>query len=178
MAVLNDSILLDFVNSFSPKSDYVDIAQEHINYCFGKNANAMSFVTGYGTAYPKNPHHRPSQKVGAAIPGMIIGGVNSGLEDPYAKVYLEGVAPAKCYLDNSQCYSINEADIYWNSTLVNALAKTGMVGTATTPEVPDVPEIPDVSQGAEKLAVNLKTTKGNEIRQEYSITAKDSSVDL
>ena len=78
-AALNEAVLLQFANSISPNADYVKYAKEHINYCFGKNANAMSFVTGYGTVSPKNPHHRPSQVVKEAIPGMIIGGVNSCL---------------------------------------------------------------------------------------------------
>ena len=122
MGILSESSLLDLANTISPNEDYVDYAREHINYCFGKNANAMSFVTGYGTAAAKNPHHRPSVAKKEAIPGMLIGGVNSALEDPIAKAYLEGVAPAKCYLDNADSYSINEVDIYWNSALVRALA--------------------------------------------------------
>ena len=54
--------------------------------------------------------------------GMIVGGPDSNLEDPYAKATMQGVAPAKCYVDNVQSYSCNEVTIYWNSPLVYVLA--------------------------------------------------------
>ena len=54
----------------------------------------------------------------AAMPGMLVGGPDSGLDDPCAKGALEGAAPAKCYVDNDQSYSTNEVAIYWNSPLV------------------------------------------------------------
>ncbi len=179
-AALNEAVLLQFANSISPNADYVKYAKEHINYCFGKNANAMSFVTGYGTVYPKNPHHRPSQVVKEAIPGMIIGGVNSQLEDPHAKAFLKDAAPAKCYLDNEQSYSTNEVDIYWNSALVHALAKTYMVGnkTSQSPDTPDTPDTPDIPVTSDKLDIDLKVTADNVIRHNYIIKAKNEEVDL
>lgn len=173
-AALNEAVLLQFANSISPNADYVKYAKEHINYCFGKNANAMSFVTGYGTVSPKNPHHRPSQVVKEAIPGMIIGGVNSHLEDPHAKAFLKDAAPAKCYLDNEQSYSTNEVDIYWNSALVHALAKTYMVGNKTN-QSQDKTEVPVTS---DKLDIDLKVTADNVIRHNYTIKAKNEEVDL
>ena len=165
MGILSEGSLLDLANTISPNADYVDYAREHINYCFGKNANGMSFVTGYGTDAPKNPHHRPSVVKKEAIPGMIIGGVNSGLEDPIAKAYLEGVAPAKCYLDNADSYSINEVDIYWNSALVRALAKSDVMGLNAE----------DITNKVD-LDVNNREESG--VNQEILLKAKDETIDL
>ena len=165
MGILSEGSLLDLANTISPNEDYVDYAREHINYCFGKNANGMAFVTGYGTDAAKNPHHRPSVVKKEAIPGMLIGGVNSGLEDPIAKAYLEGVAPAKCYLDNADSYSINEVDIYWNSALVRALAKSDVMGL-------NAEDITD------KVDLDINNREGSGVNQEITLKAKDETLDL
>jgi endoglucanase len=56
--------------------------------------------------------------------GMLVGGVNSALEDDAAKAYLSKSPAAKCYVDNSESYSTNEITIYWNSPLTYLLTLT------------------------------------------------------
>lgn len=131
MSILNDAIIMQAAHTIAPNEEYIDYAKEHVNYCFGKNALATSFVTGYGTVTPKNLHHRPSMVRGVA-PGMIAGGVNSQLEDNRAKIFLKDAAPAKCYLDDQESYSTNEVDIYWNSALVHALSRLNLVSDASS----------------------------------------------
>lgn len=104
------------------KSSCENAAALQLAYLLGRNANAYCFVTGYGDLSPQHPHHRPSQVVGKAMTGMLIGGPDSNLEDPYAKATLSGVPKAKCYADNEQSYSCNEITIYWNSAFVYLLA--------------------------------------------------------
>ena len=82
----------------------------------------MCFVTGEGTRSPVNPHHRPSQALGSVMRGMLVGGPDSNLEDPYAKGVLADQAPAMCYVDNAQSFSTNEVTIYWNSPLIYLLS--------------------------------------------------------
>ena len=53
-----------------------------------------------------------------AAPGMLVGGVNSGLEDPTAKARLKDTPIAKRYLDHKESYSTNEITIYWNSPFI------------------------------------------------------------
>ena len=62
------------------------------------------------------------QAAGAAMPGMLAGGPNGNLEDPYAQSVLAGLAPALCYADNAQSYSTNEVAVYWNSPLICLMA--------------------------------------------------------
>ena len=126
MTLTNNAILLAEAYKIMPNSEYLEFAKEHINYCFGKNSLGFSYVSGYGSDYMKNPHHRPSIAQGKAIPGMLAGGPNKNLEDPFAKNLLKGQPAAKCYLDNSESYSTNEVDIYWNSPLVCAMAQLNM----------------------------------------------------
>ena len=124
MSILNNGMFLmkSAALDESKKDEYSELAKEQINYVLGKNATSYCYVTGFGSLCPENPHHRPSQSVGKAYPGMIVGGANSNLEDPYAKATLNKVAAAKCYVDNVQSYSCNEVTIYWNSPLVNLLS--------------------------------------------------------
>ena len=99
-------------------------AVEAIDYLLGTNPNGECYFTGYGTVSPENPHHRPSMAVGKAMKGMLVGGVNSNLEDSAAKAYCQDLPAAKRYVDNSESYSTNEITIYWNSPLTYLISLT------------------------------------------------------
>ena len=118
MGIANDGMLLTLANDIEKKDDYTTYAKHHLDYLFGMNATGYCFVTGAGTQYPEHPHHRPSQATGVCMPGMLVGGPNSNLEDQYAATVCKEMPAAKCYVDNDQSYSINEITIYWNSPLV------------------------------------------------------------
>lgn len=124
MTVANAGIICGLAYQITGDKSYLDAANANLGYLLGHNPNAICFVTGYGTVSPKTPHHRPSMAVGKAMKGMLVGGVNSALEDPAAKAYLKGVPAAKCYVDNSESYSTNEITIYWNSPLTYLFSLT------------------------------------------------------
>ncbi|SET30423.1 glycoside hydrolase family 9 protein [[Clostridium] polysaccharolyticum] len=139
MVTLNYANLMMDAYKISGKQEYKNSAIEHVNYILGKNPMGMSYVTGYGTVSPKNPHHRPSMAAGQAIKGAMVGGPDADIEDSIAKAYVQGEAPAKCYVDHSECYSTNEVDIYWNSAFVLSLAQMDRVGgNGSTPVQPSV----------------------------------------
>jgi len=96
-----------------------------LDYLLGVNGLDFCYVSGVGENCLQDPHHRPSQVMGAAMPGMLAGGPNPNLEDPYAQQVLSGRAPALCYADNQQSYSTNEVAIYWNSPLLVLLYAFG-----------------------------------------------------
>ena len=102
---------------------YLDAAREQVHYILGKNACGKCFVTGHGTNRIYNPHHRPSSVIKEAMPGMVIGGPDSGLHDPDAIADCTGMPPAKCYTDKLLSYSTNEITIYWNSALIMLMAQ-------------------------------------------------------
>ena len=97
-------------------------AYQQLSYLLGANTLSQSFVTGYGTVSTEHPHHRVAIVKQYALPGMVAGGPNKNIEDPFAKSTLQGVSPAKCYVDNEQSYSTNEVTIYWNSPLIYLLS--------------------------------------------------------
>ena len=124
MTVANNGELLSMAANVTGDENYSKLAKKQLDYIFGTNSMGYCFVTGFGTLSPKSPHHRPSQVVGSAMPGMLAGGPNKNLEDPYAKAVLSDQAPAMCYVDNAQSFSTNESAIYWNSPLIYLLSAT------------------------------------------------------
>lgn len=118
MNIANNGMLLLMLDDLHGKSEHRELAKAQLDYLFGNNTNSYCFLTGFGTLSAQFPHHRPSQALNKPMPGMLIGGPDSALEDPYAKAVLKDVAPAKCYVDNAQSFSCNEITIYWNSPLI------------------------------------------------------------
>ena len=124
MTIANAGMILGIAYQLTYDDSYLEAAKAQLDYLLGKNPLGTCFVTGYGTVSPQTPHHRPSMAVGKAMPAMLVGGVNSNLEDSAAKAYLADAAPAKCYVDNSESYSTNEITIYWNSPLTYLMTLT------------------------------------------------------
>lgn len=121
-AAENGSHLFD-AYKITGKEEYLTAAKEQIHYIFGKNPCNVCFITGFGTNQVKEPHHRPSAAAKQPMPGMLIGGPDSGLHDPDAVRDCTGLAPAKCYTDKLLSYSTNEVTIYWNSALLMLMAQ-------------------------------------------------------
>ena len=101
---------------------------ESMDYLLGKNPKVQSYVSGYGSRPLENPHHRfwahsKDPKLPSVPPGIVSGGPNSGVEDPYAKqVGLSGCAPQQCYVDHIESWSSNEIAVNWNAPLAWAAA--------------------------------------------------------
>ena len=118
--VANNGIILGLAYDFTGSAQYLNAANEAMNYLLGRNAMNKSYVSGYGENPLVNPHHRFWVKqADASYPappaGVLSGGPNSGLQDPYAAANLGGCKPQKCYVDNYQAYSVNEEAINWNA---------------------------------------------------------------
>lgn len=121
--VLNNAIILGLAYDFSKDQKYLQGTVDAMNYIFGVNAMAQSYVTGYGANALKFPHHRFwSHQVNEQFPeapaGAVSGGPNSSIQDPYAKAAgLKGCKPQKCFVDHSEAWSVNEITINWNAPL-------------------------------------------------------------
>lgn len=107
---------------YSNSEEFITAAYDQVSYLLGQNATGYSFVTGYGSLSPSNPHHRLSYASGSLVKGMVVGGPNSGLQDDYVKKMMQGVPAAKVYADHLDSYSTNEVTIYWNSPFVYLLS--------------------------------------------------------
>ena len=124
--VVNNMLVLGLANDFAQKGSYIDGMLDGMNYLMGNNPLAQSYVTGYGDRPLKNPHHRwwshqYNNKFPPPIPGLLSGGPNSGLQDPYVKAanvkaQCEG-KPQRCFIDHIEAWSVNEVTINWNAPL-------------------------------------------------------------
>ncbi|HYD42558.1 MAG TPA: glycoside hydrolase family 9 protein [Anaeromyxobacter sp.] len=120
--VLNQITILAVAFDLTFDLKYRQAAFEAMDYILGRNALNISYVTGYGTKYAENQHHRfwahqANQAYPNPPPGSLAGGANHDLQDPIAASKLKGCAPAKCYIDHFESYATNEVAINWNSAL-------------------------------------------------------------
>ena len=83
----------------------------------GRNATGYCFVTGTGTKSPVHPHHRISEgdAVNEPVPGLLVGGPNSGMQDRAFYTYKE---TETAYSDITESYASNEIAINWNAPMV------------------------------------------------------------
>ena len=98
--------------------NYLDASLAVTDYLLGRNATGYSFVTGFGSKSPKEPHHRPSVADGIIepVPGLLVGGPQGeskkdGCTYPYNM-------PGNMYVDSWCSYTTNEICINWNAALV------------------------------------------------------------
>lgn len=119
--VVNNMMVLGLAYDFTNDEKYLDGVVEGMDYLLGRNAMGKSYVTGYGERPLENPHHRfwakqVNDKYPSAPPGIVSGGPNSGLQDPYVKAAgLKGCKPQKCFIDHIEAWSANEITINWNA---------------------------------------------------------------
>ncbi len=116
------AMILIIANKLMPNANYGEAVMDQLNYFLGRNANDISYVTGFGEKAAKHPHHRQSVILQQAVPGMLVGGPNGSIMDvtgdPVSLMVNENTPPAKCYADVDGSYATNEICIYWNSPLV------------------------------------------------------------
>jgi len=121
--VINNLIVLALAYDFTKQQKYLDGVATGMDYLLGRNPLGQSYITGYGEKPLQNPHHRfwahqANPKYPSAPPGILSGGPNSSIDDPYAKAAgLKGCAPEKCFVDHIEAYSVNEITINWNAPL-------------------------------------------------------------
>lgn len=115
-------MILIIADKLAADDNYKAAAMDQLHYFLGRNANAISYVTGFGDKAAKNPHHRQSVVLNQAVPGMLVGGPNADIMniagDPVAEMVNENTPPAKCYADVDGSFATNEICIYWNSPFV------------------------------------------------------------
>jgi endoglucanase len=124
---------------------YHDFAVKQINYALGANPANRSYLVGFGTNSPKNPHHRTAHGTWANnLDGpptqsrhLLIGALVGGPSSP---------DDGKSYVDTRNNYTQNEPALDYNAGLTGALARLyaeyGGAPLASFPpkETPDGPE--------------------------------------
>ena len=121
--VANNALMLALAYDFTQEPKYLDGVTQGMDYLLGRNPLDQSFVTGYGDRPLVNPYHRfwchqANAKYPSPPPGILSGGPNSELQDPWVQsAGLAGCAPQKCFMDHGGAWSVNEITINWNAPL-------------------------------------------------------------
>lgn len=146
--IADNAIVIAAAYDLTKDDDYMEGVISAVDYLLGRNPVDYSYVTGYGSHAAENPHHRywcaqSAEGFPSAPAGVLVGGPNSGMQDPWVmgSGWVKGaIAPAKCYLDNVEAWSVNECTINWNAPLAwltaflcdgNGGIKAGAVSMAT-----------------------------------------------
>jgi len=121
--VLNNQVVLAIAAEITGEERYRDAVVTGMDYLLGRNGMDLSYVTGYGSEFSQNQHHRwMAQSLDASLPrvadGTVAGGPNSAIQDPVAQqAWPDGCTAQLCYLDDIQSWSTNEMTVNWNSAL-------------------------------------------------------------
>ncbi|MFZ5990098.1 MAG: glycoside hydrolase family 9 protein [Bacillota bacterium] len=123
----------DWITDTTLKTRYHDFAASQIHYILGKNPRNMSYLIGYGTTYPKNPHHRNSH-----------GSTTFSISDPPTNRYtlngalVGGPDAYDGYDDNRNNYERSEVACDYNAAFVGNMARMFM-GSGSTPPPANTP---------------------------------------
>nr|WP_244454497.1 glycoside hydrolase family 9 protein [Micromonospora echinofusca] len=124
------------------KARYHDFAVRQINYALGENPRNSSYVIGFGTNPPKNPHHRTAH--GSWWDNMT---VPTGTRHVLHGALVGGPSAANdAYTDSRSDYVMNEVATDYNAGFTSALARLhGEYGGAPLANFPQ-PEQPDMDE--------------------------------
>jgi endoglucanase len=150
----------DFITDATRKARYHDFGVRQINYILGENPRNSSYMIGFGSNPPRNPHHRTAH-----------GSWSNNINEPaQSRHVLYGAlvggpgAANDSYTDNRSDFQMNEVATDYNAGLTSALARmfsefggTPAVNFPPT-ETPDGPEI------YLQAAVNASGTNFTEIK--------------
>jgi endoglucanase len=125
--VINNLIAMSYAYDVTGDVKYMNGVVTGMNYLLGCNPLAFSYITGYGEYHEKNPHHRYwSHELDDTLPmapdGVLSGGPNAGLQDPYVRALSfypgeDGNPSQRCFVDSIEAWSTNEVTINWNAPL-------------------------------------------------------------
>lgn len=168
-SVTNSAIILALAYDFTGSTQYLNAANESMNYLLGRNAMNKSYISGYGENPLMNPHHRfwANQANGSfplPPPGALSGGPNPGLQDPYSAANLAGCKPQKCFVDNYQAYAVNEITVNWNAPLAWLAAYLDEKGNGTSGPTPTPTKTATITQTpvpSSNLALNKPATSSS-----------------
>jgi endoglucanase len=169
--VINNAMLMAYAYDQTKDIKYMNGVTSAMDYLFGNNPLSFSFISGYGSYKLQNPHHRYwSHELDETLPmapdGVLSGGPNAGLQDPYVRAL--GFVPGndsnpsqRCYVDSIEAWSTNEVTINWNSPLAWMVSflqdEAPKAGNGTDPSQPTTK--PSDNQPTTTPTDNQPTTK-------------------
>jgi endoglucanase len=103
-ALAAQTYLLHLADRAAPDPAFRAAAASALDFLFGRNFHARSYITGLGHNPPRHPHDRRGEP---AWPGCLVGG---------------GTTSGRSWTDDKDDYRQNEIALNWNAALLYALA--------------------------------------------------------
>lgn len=123
--VLDAATLLLLANLQHPDPQLLAGAAAQLSWVLGHNPLSKTFITGAGHNPVRAPHHRPSNFLGAPIPGAVGEGPNAmsiGGDPVLQQLFTRQLPPALRYADDAGSWATNEPTIYYNAAFVAVAA--------------------------------------------------------
>jgi hypothetical protein len=142
---------------------YRDFAQRQIDYALGKNPLNRSFVSGFGTNPPINPHHRTGH-------GSWVNGGPTGVPTNNRHVLFGALVGGptstddRSYKDDRSDFRANEVALDFNAGFTSALARLAREFPGQPLAVFPPPEPPDMDELFIEAGVNVSGTNFTEVR--------------
>jgi len=115
--VAEEGITLFYAYRLTGNPEYLRAAIDQLDYLLGRNHFNQSFVSGVGTNFVKNVHHRLAKAAKLRIPGLLVGGPNAATPDNIAPKNRGSLS----YVDDSRSYGTNEYAIDYNASLISLM---------------------------------------------------------
>jgi endoglucanase len=136
------------------KTKYKNFATSQITYCLGANPSNRSYVCGFGTNPPVNPHHRGAH---GTWNNNLTGPPTTSRHTLYGAL-VGGPGNTDNYTDDRADYISNEVATDYNAAFTGAVARIIADGSAVTPVA-----IPKEAVGEEYVS----TIKSNSVGTNY-----------
>ena len=179
--VVNNAISLAYAYDATGETKYLSGVTTAMDYIMGRNPMDNSYVTGYGDRAIENPHHRWwSHQIDSTFPkapaGVLSGGPNSAMQDPWIKGagYKVGTKePQLCYLDHVEAWSVNECTINWNVALAWVAGYMEDEGPIPIPPIPGTETTVTTPETTVTTPETTVTTVTTETTPETTVTTPE-----
>jgi len=156
LALIYSSVTTDAIK----KTKYTTFARNQIQYILGNNPQHRSFVCGYGTNPPINPHHRTAH---GAWANNLIGPPTNSRHTLYGAL-VGGPGSNDAYTDDRGNYTSNEVACDYNACFSGALAKL-VIDNGGTP----LANFPVAETPQDEFVVEAKINGSGPTYTEYSV---------
>ena len=182
--VINNAMIMAYVYDETQDIKYMNGVATALDYLFGRNPLSISYITGYGSYKVSRPHHRYwSNELDKTLPmapdGVMSGGPNAGLQDPYVRAlgFVPGDADnssERCYVDSIEAWSTNEVTINWNSPFAWIVSFMQDEAKDATPTPGPKPTQPTTQEATQPTSATEETTPtGTEVIPTYTGSQDD-----
>ncbi|MDK9701061.1 MAG: glycoside hydrolase family 9 protein [bacterium] len=112
------AMLAQLYESATQDSSYRWLAERQRDFLLGNNSHGVSFFTGIGSEYPRNPHHQIAYLTKRALPGTLVAGYCSREQVKRQRIHYEGVDRFEKFQSQEAVYFDDRNDFLCNEPTI------------------------------------------------------------